>query len=132
MAPVKRKKIKFSIENLIERFPHVATQIFEQVDDKSLTNCREVSKTWMEFVDERNRCCTRILNIPKVPRYEETYLLLAAKTGQTEIFREIIEQEEDTNCKDFSNNTPFHHVCRKGHFAIVEWLLAKDCWFQYR
>ena len=54
MAPVKRRKIQSSIENLIERFPHVARQIFEQMDDKSLTNCREVSKTWMDFVDERN------------------------------------------------------------------------------
>jgi len=40
--------------NSITRFPHIATQIFEQLDNKSLTNCREVSKSWQKFIDDNH------------------------------------------------------------------------------
>ena len=42
------------MEELIARFSHIAKQIFEQLDNKSLTNCREVAKSWKKFIDERN------------------------------------------------------------------------------
>ena len=37
------------MENFIERFPHIAEEIFEQLDSKSLMTCREVSKSWQVF-----------------------------------------------------------------------------------
>ena len=52
------------MEELIARFPQIAEQIFEQLDNKSLTNCREVAKSWQEFVDDRNMSWVRIVNIP--------------------------------------------------------------------
>ena len=41
------------MEELITRFAHIAEQIFQQLDDKSLTNCREVAKSWQKFIDDR-------------------------------------------------------------------------------
>ena len=35
-------------------FQHIAEQIFEKMDEKSLRNCREVSKTLQNFIDIRN------------------------------------------------------------------------------
>ena len=35
-------------------FAHVAEQIFKKLDNKSLTNCREVSKSWRDCIDDRN------------------------------------------------------------------------------
>ena len=54
------------MEYLIERFPHIAEQIFEQLDNESLTKCREVNKVWKNFIDERNYSWIRIVKIPTV------------------------------------------------------------------
>ena len=41
------------MEELITRFAHIAEQIFPQLDNKSLANCREVAKSWQKFIDDR-------------------------------------------------------------------------------
>ena len=52
------------IEDFLLRFPHIAEQIFEQLDNRSLTKCRGVSKLWRRFIDVRNLAWIRIVNIP--------------------------------------------------------------------
>ena len=42
------------MEDFIERFPHIAEQIFQELDNKSLTTCREVAHSWCQFIDTRN------------------------------------------------------------------------------
>ena len=54
------------MEDFILRFPHIAEKIFEQLDDKSLTNCREVTKPWQKFIDDLNLTWIRIVNIPRI------------------------------------------------------------------
>ena len=39
------------MEDQIFRFPHIAQQIFEQLDNKNLATCREVDKDWQYFID---------------------------------------------------------------------------------
>ena len=43
------------------RFPHIAEQIFKQLDEKSLKNSREVAKLWQECIDERNLLWIKIV-----------------------------------------------------------------------
>ena len=62
------------MEELIARFSHIVKQIFEQLDNKSLTNCREVSKSWKKFIDERNMSWVRIVNIPTTVACGNKYL----------------------------------------------------------
>jgi len=45
-------KIKATMELVILRFPHLAKNIFEQVDNRSKANCAESSKSWWEFLNE--------------------------------------------------------------------------------
>ena len=35
------------------RFTHIVDSIFDNLDDESLKNCREVSKSWQVSIDER-------------------------------------------------------------------------------
>ena len=41
------------MEQVILRFPHLAEKIFAQLDNLSLARCREVSKTWKSFLDQK-------------------------------------------------------------------------------
>ena len=77
------------IEDLIERFPHIVENIFENLDNKSLANCRGISKSWQEFIDNRNLPWKRIMKIEKLHRWGNTNLHVAAKTGQTKMFKEF-------------------------------------------
>ena len=40
------------MEEVILRFPHLAKNIFEQVDNRSKANCAKSSKSWWEFLNE--------------------------------------------------------------------------------
>ena len=83
------------MEDFFERFPHIIEKIFETLDDKSLTTCREVSKTWQKFIDERNLSWIRIIKIPTILKRGNTYLHIAAQTGQTELLEMILDDEDD-------------------------------------
>ena len=54
------------------RFLHVAEQIFEQLDKKSLKNCREVAKSWQQCIDNKNLSWNQIIKIPTVLKNEDT------------------------------------------------------------
>ena len=108
------------MEDFIFRFPHIAEKIFEQLDNKSLANCREVTKSWHNFLDEINLIWIRIVNIPTILCDGDTYLHLAAQTGQTETFGEILAEEHDKNPKNIWGWTPFHLACYHGQLSITE------------
>jgi len=50
-----------NMEELFEEFPPVAKQIFEKLDNKNLTKCREVCKSWQKFIDNEKITWNRIL-----------------------------------------------------------------------
>ena len=41
------------MEEAFLRFPHLPEQIFEKLDNKSLTNSRVVGISWCNFIDDR-------------------------------------------------------------------------------
>ena len=58
------KNDQITIEEIFARFPHLSEAIFVRLDDRSLASCREVNKTWQEFVDSQ-----RIYWIRKILKY---------------------------------------------------------------
>ena len=117
------------MEELITRFPHVAEQIFEQLNNISLTKCREVEKSWQTFIDDKNLPWIRIVNIPTTLRFGNTrgntYLHVAVQKGQVAMFEYLFQKEEVKNPKNELGVTPFHNVCRLGHFKIAKILINK-------
>ena len=109
------------MELFIQRTPHIAKHIFDQLDNKSLKNCQEVNKLWMKFISNKNMAWLRIIKFPEILKYRDTYLHIAAKYGQSTIFENV----EINNEKDIHGFTPMHLVCKYGHFKIVEILTKK-------
>ena len=102
------------------RFPHITKQIFQQLDNMSLVTCREISKQWKTSIDDYNLLWLRIINVPSILQNGDTYLHLAAKTGQQEIFEFLLETEETKNPKNHLGETPFHTCCRYGHVNLLD------------
>ena len=117
------------IEYLIDRFPHIAEQIFEYLDDKSLVKCREVVKSWQEFIDNRNLPWKRIVKIEKYFLDGNSFLHVAIQTGQSKKFKELIQGEKDKNPTNYDRFTPFYIACQKGLFVFTEFLIQNSEYF---
>ena len=75
------------------------------------------------MIDERNYPWLCIVNIPTILSRKNTYLHLAAKTGQTKAFKTARNEEEDKTIKNELGETFFHLVCKNGRLNIVHLLL---------
>ena len=107
------------------KFSHVAHQIFEQLDDQSLVNCKEVAKLWHSYIDNKNLSWIQIVNIPTTLKYNDSYLHLAARKGQTLMFENIFNNEEIKDQKNYVGETPFHIICEHKHFILAEMIVQK-------
>ena len=111
------------------RFSHISEKIFENLDIKSLKNCRVVSKSWQECIDNRD-----ILWI-KIAKNEDgnTAFQLACKKGHSKVAKARIQKSAelniDLNAKNQHGRTAFHYVCKEGHSDIAEMLMQKSAEF---
>ena len=117
-----------AMENIITRFQHIAEKIFDQLDNRSLVNCREVTSSWQKFIDCKNLPWIQIVNIPKILKKKDTYWHVASKTGQIIILDMIfeIEQNFDINTQDEQGRTVFHCACMNGHTKIAQRLIQNS------
>ena len=88
------------MEEAFLRFPHLPEQIFEKLDNKSLTNSRMVGIPWHNFIDEREYPWIRIKEI-----------------------------SADLNAHCGDEKTAFHVVCMKGQSKIAEILMKNSAQF---
>ena len=49
------------MENLLQRFPHLAKRIFDQLDDGRLNRCKEISGEVLEFLENERFFWIRII-----------------------------------------------------------------------
>ena len=108
------------IQDLILKFPHLPEQIFQKLDNESLSKSREVSKFWKNVIDGKNCSWLRIVNIPTILNNGNTYLHLGAKTGQIEAYKNALAGEEDKYIRNEFNETSFLLACKNGRFQIVQ------------
>ena len=108
------------MDNIVLKFPHLFEQIIRKLNNGSLFKSREVSRSWTNLINGRNYPWLCIVNIPKVLHKSDTYLNLAAVTGQLDAFKTALSKEEDKNTKNGRGATFFHLACMNGRFNIVE------------
>ena len=102
-----------------QKFCHITEQIFEQLDIKSISNCREVSKSWRKCIDDKNQAWIHIVKIPEILDDGDTYIHLVARTGQLEMFQKMLKKERAKNPDNKYKETPFILACQYGHFKIA-------------
>jgi ankyrin repeat protein len=114
------------MEALMLRFPHLPEQIFQKLDTSSLFKCKEVVRSWKNLIDGRNYPWLRVVNIPTILKKRNTYLHLAAETGQIEAFKLASNKEKNINIRNRCGETSFHLACKKGRPMIVEFIMKKS------
>ena len=111
------------------RFPHLIDQVLQKLDDKGLLKSREAARLWQEFIDAQQYPWLRIVNIPTILNLGylcNTYMHLAAKKGQIEMFKVILDSETDNNSETVDCSNSLHLACHYGRVKVVEMLLTKS------
>ena len=111
------------MDNLMLRFPHLFERTFQKLNIESLFKSREVARSWKCFIKERNYSWLRVVNIPRTLQNSNTYLHLAAETGQIGTFETALSEEDDIDIKNMYGETSFQLACKNGRLNIVELLL---------
>ena len=102
-------------------FPHITEQILEKMDEKSLQNCRKVSKTFQNCVDHRNILWKKIAQ----KNGGTKSFILACKKRQFKIAEMLIKKTTEFNVNKH-DETPFHLACKGGYFEIAEMLVHES------
>ena len=109
-----------------QRMPHIFDLILKQLDNKSLKNCKEVSKPWNVNFDKKKLCWIRIVSIPKILQNGNTYLHISASTGQSKMSEKLLENEDIKDPKNDYKETPFFLACSNGHLNVAELIMQKS------
>ena len=82
-----------AMEESFQRFSHLPERIFEHLDNVSIVKCREVNKSWQEYLDQGKVLRIRIIQSirSKVGNFHEVgeSWEAAFKTLNTEAIREL-------------------------------------------
>ena len=114
------------MNNVPLRYPHLMEQILQKLDNESLVKSRKVGRMWQKFIDQTKFYpWIHIVKIPTILKDGNTYLHVAAKTGQAKFFNLILENEDIIDSNNNENVTPFQLACERGHSNIIKVLIEK-------
>ena len=134
MEEIGNKEIKIEIAPLNPMifhptFAHIVEEIFDQFDKENLRSFREVSKLWLDVIDNQN------LFWNKTVKHEEgnKAFQFACKNGISKILGMIFQKHTDFkvdyNARDRQGWTGFHCASQKGHSKITEIIIQKSTEF---
>ena len=134
---------------IFSRFPHIGDTIFMNLSVGELADCREVDRTWMQFINSQRvyqAHIRQVLHDKAVPFYiqngifnpeEKTPIHAAAIVGHTKVFERLWDDEIRlhfpflTPKLGYPNiqgiqrriNSPLHFAASLGHSTICSYIL---------
>ena len=114
------------MEHLIQFWQEITRNLFQSIDDQSLTNSRIVSRLWKDFIDTENFSLIRINQ--KYTKKDHTQLHIAAENGHWFACQLLIANSEDKNPKGVFERTPLHLAAEKGHGDFVKCMCYSILW----
>ena len=139
----KQTPSKYLINRMDEaflRFPHLPEQVFQKLDNISLTNSMVVGASWRNFIDARDypwKCFQGVIDILTENCTDGmTAFHFACGSGRAAMVENIIKNSLrlniDLNAKINSGNgkTAFHLVCWDGHSIIAQILMKNSAEFK--
>ena len=100
-------------------FPHIAEKIFGHMDEKTLGNCREVAKSWLNCIEDKNIFWEKAINEKK---YNQI-LRWCCEFCHSGIFEIIIQRARKFNWNRKLTN--FELNCKNGHSKVAEIIFEK-------
>ena len=111
-------------------YPHIFENIFNELDNTSLTNCRKVSEEWKNFLDnEKFSCLRRIKKYgTNMVEFRNQWNKVIKKSPSQEIIElsgaveHFFTLSSSTLTKQYS---PLHIAARNGYFDLCQRIMEK-------
>ena len=111
---------------IFDRFPGLAKQIFEQLENQDLYKFREVSRTWCDII--RRPLWTRIIQsyTENISLYQSEWKLVLKKIS-TENLKELAWACKNYNQYQMvsSQMAPLHLAARHGNLSLYKKIMKK-------
>ena len=118
------------IDVMITRFPHVVKDIFKELDDKTLTTCRNVSRLCCDYLDDEKFLWVRMIQSYRnnmgisYPHWNKVL-----KNTPFELVKEFSVSTQQFFKDDASRNefywSPLQIVAEQGNFELCKYILEK-------
>ena len=116
------------MEDIILRFPEISKQIFDNLDNQTLTKCRGVSQSWKESIEERKYFWIRKIqkirqNIPDFDTNDRKWnksLRKASVNGVQELSSVMQDRISKGDLEILQGQSPLHHAARSNDFGVFE------------
>ena len=118
---------------MIARFPYVATDIFKQLDNESLANCRKMSRSWCDHLDNQKFCWVRMIQRYRT-NMKDNYQQWkkALKNTPVEYVRDLsmstqqfLLENNAWRSKFAWSWSPLHIVAGQGNFELFKYIFEK-------
>ena len=117
------------LDEMMLRFPHILQAIFKELDDKSLTNCRNVSRACCDFIDDEKFYLVRkIQNYVSMKNFLKQWQKVLRNTP-TENIKKIFVTVKQFVEYDLSRYklqwSPLHIAAAQGHLELCKYIIEK-------
>ena len=117
------------LDEIMLRFPHVVQGVFEELDDKTLTKCRNLSRSYCDFIeDEKFYWVRKIQNCVRMTKFQEQWnnVLKNIPTQDAKEIFVIIGHffQSDLNRKKLQWS-PLHIAAEQGHLEFCKYIIEK-------
>ena len=119
------------MEEVLARFPHLGDKIFQSLDPHSLIKCKEVSRTWEDFMKVAKSSYLRVIHW-----YTNFSVSLTKKIVEkfgaaiiiVSILREIFGnftrgKKQNSEYLQYQMNTPLHLAANRGQLAAYQLIM---------
>ena len=128
IGKTKTGKTQF-LEEMMLRFPHIVRDIFKELDKKSLTNCRNVSRVYCDFIDyeiphlvRKNQGCVRMVESQQ--QWDKVL-----KNIPTQVAKEIFVTVKHFFQYDWYRKklqwSPLHIAAEQGQLELCKFIIEK-------
>ena len=116
-------------DEMILRFPHIVQDVFKELDNKSLANCRNVSRACCDFIaDEKFYWIRKIKKCVPMKKFRRHWKKVLKNTP-TEDIKEIfvtVKQFAESDLNKYKNNwSPLHITAAQGHLEFCKYIIEK-------
>ena len=128
-------KNSWTMEELLLRIPGLGENIFSQLDNKSLADCKKVSKSWNNFISDQKFPSIRIIQ-KHVTNYDENWKKAVTNTS-TDTVKELATAVEkffipdpkripELQKRESDEFLPLHIVAESGSIALFKHIIEKN------
>jgi hypothetical protein len=121
------------LDEMMLRFPHIAQDVFKELDNESLKNCRNMSRAFCDFIDNE-----KFYWIRKIQNYVSMMIFLkqwqkVLRNTPTENIKKIfvtVKQFVEYDCCYYLYRwnlqwSPLHIAAAQGHLELCKYIIEK-------